>query len=309
MASICLVTNKRSGGRALTPEHGTALAERLGALGHEVAAWPDLPVGEQIRQSAATRCDILVVAGGDGTIRSAVQAHRDRPKTLAIIPGGTMNMVAKEFGIPLEEDAALAVIADGVRRMVDVGEVEGEIFLHSALMGFPVRVGLHREIRRGTISLRSLSGLRQIVRIARHVLLTLWRDPKLTVTAAAWPDGREATVAGYSIVTLAGALGGEVLPVPVRSRVDAGHLTLIVIATRTGPAALRALAHTALSGVEGDPDIHVVTASAATVASPRRKRHLMLDGERKLFSTPVTLVIRPRALEVLVPRGSLDAPR
>lgn len=309
MASICLVMNKRSGTRAVTPDRGAALAARLRDLGNEVAAWPDEPISEQIRLSTESSCDMLVVAGGDGTIRSAVQAHRNAPKTIAIIPSGTMNMLAREIGLPIDEDAAIAAIADGARRTMDIGEVEGEIFLHSALMGLPVRVGVHREVRRDTFALRGILAAWDVVRIAWHVLMTLRRDPKLTVTATARPDGPEAAFTGYSVVTLAGQLSKEVLPVPLRARIDAGYLTLVVIAARTGGAALRALARSALGEVESDPDVHVVKAREATVASLRRKSHLMLDGEKKLFTTPVTFRIRPRALEVVVPRERTDAPQ
>ncbi|MBI4703237.1 MAG: diacylglycerol kinase family lipid kinase, partial [Deltaproteobacteria bacterium] len=86
-----------------------------------------------------------VAAGGDGTV-SAVASHLlGSDRTLGILPLGTFNYVAREFGIPLTVEDAIRVIAGGTERIVDVGEVNGRAFLNNAGLGGYVKIVRRRE--------------------------------------------------------------------------------------------------------------------------------------------------------------------
>lgn len=106
-----------------------------------VDAEVELVSGEQLAGalSAQTECDVVVVGGGDGSISAAAQILADTGKPVGVLPMGTLNHFAKDLGIPLELERAAATIARGVTREVDLGEVNGRIFINNSSIGFYAR--------------------------------------------------------------------------------------------------------------------------------------------------------------------------
>ncbi|MBD0862822.1 YegS/Rv2252/BmrU family lipid kinase [Gordonia sp. zg691] len=134
--------------------HGTGLrvahqaADLLRARDVEV----EVIVGEDIADAAdltgkAARgdTDVLVVVGGDGTVRLTVEASIGSGKPLAVIPAGSGNDFARNLGIPLGTAEAIEVILAGHRRPIDLGRVsfpDGQTALFStvAATGFDAAV-------------------------------------------------------------------------------------------------------------------------------------------------------------------------
>src|SRR6202030_469873 len=104
---------------------------------------------ERIREQVARgELDAVVVGGGDGSIRTVASVLVGTDVPLGIIPLGTLNHFAKDLRIPLSADRAVAVLASGKRRYVDVGEVNGEIFINNSSIGIYPFLVLERERRR-----------------------------------------------------------------------------------------------------------------------------------------------------------------
>jgi YegS/Rv2252/BmrU family lipid kinase len=85
----------------------------------------------RLRQEA----DLVVVCGGDGSVSSAALAAKESGLPLGIIPLGTANDLARTLSIPLDIAGAVRVIADGHRREVDLGTVNGHAFFNVASIG------------------------------------------------------------------------------------------------------------------------------------------------------------------------------
>lgn len=85
--------------------------------------------------AAAKDHGTLAAAGGDGTLRAAVQALRGRPLRFAVVPGGTFNLFARAHNIPEDTSAALDLIFHGTSQPVRVGEINGHVFLINANVG------------------------------------------------------------------------------------------------------------------------------------------------------------------------------
>jgi YegS/Rv2252/BmrU family lipid kinase len=90
----------------------------------------------QGRQAVDAGVDVLFVYGGDGTIRAAVCALAGTPVALAVLPGGTGNLLAANLKVPNRLDLAVAAVTDGARRRIDVGVAGTERFAVMAGMGF-----------------------------------------------------------------------------------------------------------------------------------------------------------------------------
>ncbi|MCL5959380.1 MAG: YegS/Rv2252/BmrU family lipid kinase [Chloroflexi bacterium] len=139
---VALVINLRSRSAPRTSEKALAELERQGVLvreSHLVRGGPDLV--KTVRASIERGARTVVVGGGDGTISAVVDLFAHRPElTLGLLPMGTGNEVARVLGIPLDIEGACRVIAHGSVSTVDLGEANGNYFIHTALVGYPAHV-------------------------------------------------------------------------------------------------------------------------------------------------------------------------
>jgi diacylglycerol kinase (ATP) len=139
---ILLVTNPSSGGS--DDEALAAVESELRAAGDVQRLEPGGVEPEAEIQSAARTADVVVVAGGDGTLHRIVNALRAQLEELVfgLIPMGTGNDFARTLRVPEEPGAAARIAAgDGVRR-VDLGRARGggveRLFVNACIGGFPV---------------------------------------------------------------------------------------------------------------------------------------------------------------------------
>jgi diacylglycerol kinase (ATP) len=93
--------------------------------------------GERLaRKAADEHADLVIAAGGDGTLHAVASGLIGGESTLGIIPMGTMNNLAHSLGIPLSVEAACAVLARGETRTLDVGQINEQTFIEVAGVGF-----------------------------------------------------------------------------------------------------------------------------------------------------------------------------
>ncbi len=83
----------------------------------------------------SSNVDLIVVGGGDGTIRGTLKALIETKTPFAILPLGTANNFARNLGIPLDLHSALEVIGNGKTKLIDVGVVNGEYFVNVSGLG------------------------------------------------------------------------------------------------------------------------------------------------------------------------------
>lgn len=121
---VALLTNPAAG-KGGAADAAAEATERLIARGVDVVHLQGATVeaSEKLARAAIEddRADALVVCGGDGLIGLALQAQAQSGKPLGIIPAGTGNDHAREYGIPLQPTKAADVIADGFWTTADLG--------------------------------------------------------------------------------------------------------------------------------------------------------------------------------------------
>src|SRR5438874_2752036 len=139
-----LILNPTSGDSPLAAIHGTVdsieatILANLREYDIEPEVWyttVEDPGEEMAKKAADEHVDLVIAAGGDGTIHSVASGLIKRETTLAIIPMGTMNNLAHSLGIPLPIEAACAIIAKGDTRAIDVGNINGKVFTEVAGIG------------------------------------------------------------------------------------------------------------------------------------------------------------------------------
>jgi diacylglycerol kinase family enzyme len=249
--------------------------------------------------TAALRAGVrrVLVAGGDGTITTAASVLVGTPTELAILPGGTLNHFAKDFGIPLEPAAALEVAVGDAVRTVDVGLVNGRLFLNTSSVGaYVVFVRLRERLER-----RLGYRLASIVAFLR-VFASL---PTLRVQLEI--DGQRRT---YRTPLVFIGVGERELRVPMLgSRVAGGRRGLHVIVprgrTRLRLAALTftALLHGVRAVVESlRCDSFIVERCRIDMRRPHG--NVAIDGELVPMIAPLEYHVERDALRVVAPERS-----
>jgi YegS/Rv2252/BmrU family lipid kinase len=241
------------------------------------------------RQAAAAGVDVVAAYGGDGTVMEAARGLFGSSTPLAILPGGTANLMSVELGIPknLAQAAAIAANPESQVRLVDAGLFNGKShFLLRVGLGYAAKrvEGADRELKdRYGILAYSIAGLRA---------LTQSNQAHYSINV----DGQEHQLQGFScLIDNAGNLGTR--GAGLKSiRVDDGLLDVIVIRD------LRIRTFIELGVVledsEPDPDhiLHLQGRQINIETDPPQP--VQIDGE-VAGESPVSIQVVPGILRIL----------
>jgi diacylglycerol kinase family enzyme len=237
---------------------------------------------------------LVVAGGGDGTINAVASVMVDSDVPFGVLPMGTLNHFAKDLGIPLELDAAVRNLAEGHPCAVDVGEVNGRIFLNNSGLGlYPDlvhdREKQQRRLGRGkwlAALWAALSALR------RYPFLSM----RLKVEGERLARRTPFVFIGNNVYKMQGLAIGE------RERLDGRTLSLYVAQHPTRLGLLRFAIQALLGRLGEERDFDVVLAPGMEIETRRRHMRVSTDGEVTVMETPLRYRVRPGALKVVVPR-------
>jgi diacylglycerol kinase (ATP) len=219
----------------VNPERRDELEAFLDALGDRSAVRVIEPqdVDELVGAltDAATSADIVAAIGGDGTQRTAAHALKNSSACLAVVPAGTVNLLARVLGIESIEDAASAV-RSGRRRTLDTGSVDDDTFVLNASTGYDAAV-----MQRVDDSAKRWGRLGYFVTGLRTLSTHRPAHVEVTVDGAIFYQGRAMTV----MVTNVGQRGSAEFTVAPGSAPDDGQLDVVVQRSDTPTAMVRTL--------------------------------------------------------------------
>ncbi len=267
-----------------------------GVRAHVTVARSDVDdVAELARRALSNGARAVVAGGGDGTVGSVAGALVGTDMPLGVLPLGTLNHFAKDLRIPLALEEAARIVCEGQEVSVDVGEVNGQVFINNASLGLYPRIVRRRE------RLQEREGSGKWSAFFRASLAVLRRYPFLNVRLDA--DGRRISRKTPFVFVGNNEYLMESLQMGARARLDAGRLSLYV-AHRTGRLGLLRLALSALFGrLRQAEDFDSLEAEEIWVETRRRKRlPVATDGEVNVMTTPLHFRVRPGALKVIVPK-------
>lgn len=268
------------------------LYEAAGVAAEIEVAPPGRTAGAAMRAAAARRPAVLVAGGGDGTVNAAAAAVVDTGIPLGVLPLGTRNHFARDLGIPLDLDAAVGAVIGGVQARIDVGEVNGEVFVNNASIGvYPAVVRLRQQYQgHGTGKWLAMAWAALAVMRRRPFLgvrLVVDGDPMLRRTPFVFVANNDYRMEGVRAAE--------------RETLDGGVLAVYVM-NASGRRSLLWLAGQVLAGRTRElRELDLFHAAEVTVETRRRRIQVARDGEVSTMTAPLAFRIRPKALTVLVP--------
>ncbi|HEV7346657.1 MAG TPA: diacylglycerol kinase family protein [Devosia sp.] len=298
--SYYVIFNERSGTAEAIGLTADALEAHFTAAGLDavVDARGDVSMEQRAADALASPAQVIVAAGGDGTVTALAETLAGTDKSLAILPLGTVNALAKDLHIPLDIPQAIAALAEGEERLIDVGEVNGRIFLHKVVVGVIPAVAAGRERIRGRHDVGAkLAFLRYFAR-----RLTRARRMALAITTS---TGKSRIERVQAVAVACNAYDEGVGQFFTRSSLNQGRLTLYTLRHLNVGDVLRLTAEMFLGTWRDDEALSIESADAVTIDSHKSLLKVMFDGEVETLRTPLEFSIRKQALSIIVQGASV----
>lgn len=268
------------------------LLDRHG-LGSEVWA-TDTPEAARAAASAAIRdrYDLVVAAGGDGTIGVVAEELLDSPVALGVLPLGSVMNVARSIGLPRDLEGAAEALRDGSPRAIDVGEVAGRTFYEAASVG--MNAAMFREAQRFDRG--------DWLSIARTLWVAVrYRPARMEIRL----DDRVVRTRALMVTVANGPYTGMAMTVAPEARLDDGRFDVVIFRRFSKLRLLRHLASIAFGRRRVAPEIRTYRSRRVRISS-RHPLPARADAH-DLGTTPVELVVRPHALRVVLPADTAEA--
>jgi diacylglycerol kinase family enzyme len=273
----------------------TSVSQEFGVAVEVVVARGD-ELGAAAAQAVRQGSERIVAGGGDGTVNAVAGVVTGTNAALGVLPIGTLNHFAKDLGIPLDLAAAVRTTITGRVVKVDVGEVNGHIFINNSGTGpYPYIVRQREEQQRlghakwVAFGLAIWAAARRYYRLRVKLQLDE-ADAHARLTPFLFVGNNRYEITGLEI--------GR------RASLQSGRLWVCMPPAPTR----RGLVWTALRGLTGratDRDLHAFETVEFWVQANTPRMNVSRDGEVSVMEAPLHYKIRPGALGVLVPAASV----
>lgn len=293
---VAVLANSVGRGETGGADLATLASQHIAALGGVVVeSAPGQDVGEQMTaiEAMSPAPDVIVAAGGDGTINAGASLAMKTGAVLLILPAGTMNLVARDLEMPLDALKVIESLDRMTIRVIDAASASEHVFLHSSLMGLVPAMAVLRE------RMRSQKGLIARVRTLAAMARAAFAAPKLRLRLET-PDGARV-LSTRSLAVSCNLLAGDAWGSLKRACLTGCLLGVYVSAHRGRLAPLRILASMATGRLPKDPETLSFQCASLRVESRRRFMRLSNDGEVMWVGTPLLFRVLPAALRVAVP--------
>ena len=280
-----LIMNPKSGGGKVERFDLKRKAEDLGAEVFLMEGPEPTDVAEVARKAVAMGADLLGVAGGDGTQALVAGVAAEHGIPFMVISAGTRNHFALDLGLDRDDPSTcLGALSDGVELRVDLGMINGQVFVNNASFGAYAEV-VETPAYRGDKLATTLELLPD--------LLDGHRGARLVARA----DGTEIRSPQALLVANNPYGTGDIAGLSRRARLDRGILGVVGVKVASARQAVALLRGTHANGLS------VLAAKKIEISAGVPQIPVGIDGEAVSMCTPVECTVRPGALRVWVPRN------
>ncbi len=242
------------------------------------------------REAVEQEADVVIAAGGDGTINEVIQELAGSETALGALPIGTVNVWAREMAIPLDSVGAREVLINGKTRRVDLGRVNDRYFLLMAGIGFDGEVTQSVEKK----PLKRLG-------VLGYLLASIHMSFKFDGFRAYLKlDEREVRTRALQIVIGNTQLYGGAIKFTWQAKCDDGLLDVVIVHKGSILRQVLLVMDLLLQRKQGRQRVSYETCESLEVRT-RRPIAMQIDGD-PVGHTPATLRAVSHALKVIVPQ-------
>lgn len=241
------------------------------------------------REAVEQKADIVIAAGGDGTINEIIQELAGSETALGVLPMGTVNVWAREMEIPLESAGARDVLLHGITRQIDLGRINDRYFLLMVGVGFDGEVS-HSVEKNHMKRFGVLGYLFTMLQMSRQ-----FRGFRVSLTL----DGQAMSTRALQIVVGNTQLYGGAVTFTSKAKCDDGLLDVCIIHPGSRWRFLLLLRDLFLQQKDKKELVTYKTGTSLEIRS-RTPIALQIDGDAA-GQTPATIQMVPGALKVIVP--------
>jgi diacylglycerol kinase family enzyme len=251
----------------------------------------------QTRSTVAQAPGTIVVAGGDGTINTVAAACLEANRPFGILPAGTFNYVARNLSLPTDIPGAVSVIIEGRTRAVDVGEINGQIFLNNAGFGLYSRLVERRELD------KQRWGRNRVVAVLSGIRCLLGTHPLYQVEITA--DGKTDRLLTTTLFFGSNPLQMETFNTAAADCLRHHKLAVLSLEVHSRWEIALAAAAALLGRLDMASNVETFCANSVRVQTRRRALKVAFDGEITMLRPPLDVMLRPGALQIFAPASEL----
>src|SRR5689334_8200261 len=285
-----LIMNPKSGGGKVGKFDLKRKAEERGAEVFLIDGSEPIDVAKVAREAVAQGADLLGVAGGDGTQALVAGIAAEHGIPFVVISAGTRNHFALDLGLNRENPSAcLDALSDGVELAVDLGRINGQVFVNNASFGAYAEVVDTPSYRDDKLN-TTLNLLPDLLQGHRGARLSARADS----TEIMGPQALLVANNPYGT--------GDIAGLSRRARLDRGVLGVVGVKVHSARQAVGLLRGTRGGG------LRTLTTTRIEITADAPQIPVGVDGEAIMMSTPVTCTVSPGVLRVWVPRNRPGVP-
>jgi len=249
--------------------------------------------GEMARKAIEAGTELILAAGGDGTLNEVLGGVANTPVPLGILPAGTANVLATEIGLGRNIERAAAMLPECIAQRIAIGFLHGgsnpRYFLSMAGIGFDAHIVYNlseRLKRRLGKAAYWVGGFGEIVR----------RYPEFLVEV----DGVKHQASSFALVSRVRNYGGD-FEIASNASLLNGHFEVVLFQGRNPLPYLKYLCGMITGHLSGMRGVSFLSAQCVRVFDPEDRRvYIQVDGENA-GRLPATVSLAPDALTLLVP--------
>jgi diacylglycerol kinase family enzyme len=250
------------------------------------------------KEAARSETEVIVAAGGDGTIDAIASAVAGTGKIFGVLPLGTFNLFARRLGIPLDLTAAVRTAVNGRVAAINVGEVNDRVFLSRSSIGLYPLALRHREQM-----FRRFGRSRLIALLSGATALVRWGN---VMTIRLTTASEQYHFRSRFVFVCNNPEELDYFRLRGRECIDAGKLA-IYLPKPLSPAGILRLGFWMLRRETKETrDFAMICAGEARLQIEPSRVPVSLDGEVEMMRTPLLYRLRMGALRVRVPTVQLS---
>ncbi len=234
--------------------------------------------------------EIVVAAGGDGTVNAVANYVLKHDLPMAVLPVGTLNHFAKESGAPLTIAEAMQKIAEGTMQTVDVSDVNGTYFVNNSSVGFyPAMVHRREKLQKYITKWPAL-----LVAFVTELFVLRRHRAELSI------DGKKVEHKVSFIFIGNNSYEIEAGSFQRVNNLQEGQLCVYVLKTAKFSKMLRIVWRVLRGKLNDETAFETYTARSVRIEWPKSAAYVAFDGEVRHTQTPLVYTIHPQSLQVII---------